>query len=163
MFNVDLNAISYLDSILEDGGEGIMIMHKDGKYLPGSRSVKVSLKIKKELGEMTVNVVNTLEPNKAYEGKEADVWEYKDSEGNLVTKYHALGWKSGVEFEYKGNTVKVTSGISDADAEWLASEDAQELIRNGGLKADVTAMSESIVDGVYSLRHPVLVKLRTDL
>lgn len=160
---VGADAVEFLDEVLDSGQEGIMIMHKDGKYLPGSRSVKVSLKIKKELDEITCKVIGVIEPNRAYEGKEADFWEYKDEEGNLITKYAALGWKSGVEFEYKGNTVKVTSGISDEDAEWLASREARDLIASGQLQADITAMEEFITDGKPSLRHPVILKLRTDL
>lgn len=157
------SAVEFLDEVLNSGGEGIMIMNGEGKYLPGSRSVNVSLKIKKELGEITAKVVSTIDPKVSYEGKEADTWEYKDENGNLVTKYHALGWKAGVVFDYKGNNVRVTSGISDEDAKWLASDDAQEMIERGELYADIAAMSEFVTDGKPSLRHPVILKLRTDL
>lgn len=161
---VDQSAIEYLDKILADGGEGIMIMNKDGKYLPGSRSVSVSLKIKKELGELTLPVIGLLEPKRAYEGREADTWQYK-VDGELVTKYFFNNWVAGVEVDYKGNTVGVVSGITDADAEWLATEEAKEMIKAGDLKADITAMEEfrNTDNDKLSLRHPVLLKLRTDL
>lgn len=159
---VDKGAIEYLDDILADGGEGIMIMNSKGKYLPGSRSVTVSLKIKKELGELTLPVTNILEPKRTYEGGERETWQY-EKDGSLVTKYFYNGWKAGVEVNYKGNTVGVTSGITDADAEWLATDEAQTMIANGELHADVTAMEEFITNDKPSLRHPVLLKLRTDL
>lgn len=162
-FKVKDGALEHLDSILSAGGEGIMIMNPKGKYLPGSRSVTSSLKIKKEMNEITVVVTNTVAPQIAYRGSEGDTWEYKDEEGNNVTKYHALGWKAGIEFDYKGTRVKAVSGTSDEDAKWLATPEAQEMIANGDLRADITAMEELVTDGVPNLRHPVLLKLRTDL
>lgn len=163
-YKVDETAIAHLDKVLADGGEGIMIMNKDGKYLPGSRSVRVSLKIKKELGELTLPVTAVLEPKVKYEGSESDTWQYELG-GQQVTKYHFNGWKAGVEVDYNGNTVGVTSGITDEDAKWLSTPEAQEKIKNGELMAEVTAMEEIQANGSDkpSLRHPVLLKLRTDL
>lgn len=158
---VDENTLEVLDEILENGGEGIMLMNPAGKYLPGSRSVTVSLKIKKELGEITVPVTGIVDPIREYRGDNPH-WEYEE-DGEKVTKYHALGWKAGVEFDYKGTKVKVVSGISDEDAKWLSTEAAANMIKNGELKAEITAMEEVVVEGVPNLRHPVLLKLRTDL
>ena len=161
---VDKGAIEYLDKILADGGEGIMIMNKDGKYLPGSRSVTVSLKIKKELGELTLPVIGVVDPTRSYEGKERDTWQYS-VDGELVTKQFYLGHKAGVIVDYEGNQVKVTSGANDEDRAWLASDEAAEMIADGTLQADVTAMEifKNVDNDKLSLRHPVLLKLRTDL
>ena len=161
---VDEGALEYLDKILADGGEGIMIMNKDGKYLPGSRSVSVSLKIKKELDEMTLPVIGLVDPTVKYEGGEAETWPYS-IDGQLVTKQHYLGHKAGVIVDFNGNEVRITSGANDADREWLASDEAKQMIENGELMADVIAMEifTNEDNDKQSLRHPVLLKLRTDL
>lgn len=161
---VSKEAIEYLDDILADGGEGIMIMNSKGKYLPGSRSVTVSLKIKKELGELTLPVIGVVDPTRSYEGKEASTWPYS-IDGELVTKQYYLGHKAGVIVDYKGNEVKITSGANDEDRAWLATDEAKQMIESGELFCDATAMEifKNVDNDKLSLRHPVLLKLRTDL
>jgi hypothetical protein len=67
-----------LQEILARGDEGIVITHKDGKYEPGKRPSKTTLKIKKEL-KQTIDCFFTgvgSAPTKDYTGKEIETWQY---------------------------------------------------------------------------------------
>mgnify|MGYP002508281222 CR=1 FL=1 len=69
---------SMLQEILARGDEGVVITHKDGKYEPGKRPSKTTLKIKKEL-KQTIDCFFTgvgSAPTKEYTGKEIETWTY---------------------------------------------------------------------------------------
>ena len=171
----------FLQAILAEGGEGIVIHKKDSLYKPGARTAWDSLKVKKIVEELELPIVRFLEPNRSYMGEDADSWKYWmgtytdtgktvfidhapgniDMEHNLkwepVTKPFWMGWKNGVVVDNNGTEVRVTSGLTDEDREWLSTPEAEAL--KNGLVATVTAM-EITEDG--SLRHPRLVRIRTE-
>lgn len=67
-----------LQEILARGDEGIVITHEDGKYEPGKRPSKTTLKIKKEL-KQTIDCFFTgrgSAPTREYTGKEIESWQY---------------------------------------------------------------------------------------
>ena len=67
-----------LQDVLGRGDEGIVITHKDGKYEPGKRPSKTTLKIKKEL-KQTIDCFFTgrgSAPTHEYTGKEIETWQY---------------------------------------------------------------------------------------
>lgn len=69
---------SMLQEILARGDEGIVITREDGKYEPGKRPSKTTLKIKKEL-KQTIDCFFTgvgSAPTKDYTGKEIETWQY---------------------------------------------------------------------------------------
>ena len=111
------------------------------------------------LEELELPVVAAIEPNREYEGKELDNWKYYVND-QPVTKPFYMGWKNGVVVNNGGTLVRVASGLTDADREWLATDEARVLIANNQLFATVSAM-EVTPDG--SLRHPRLIRLRTDM
>jgi len=76
-----------------------------------------------------------------------------------VTKPYYYGWKSGVVVEYKGRTIKMSSGTTDDDGAYLATDAAKKLIEEGSLYAVFTGM-EMTAD---SVRHPNLIRLRDDI
>lgn len=173
----------FLQSVLARGGEGIVIHSLDYLYSPGSRPAWTTLKVKRITTELELKVTALLEPKKHYEGACQEDWKYWigtyqdngetvylphaptniDKEPGLiwepVTKPYYYNWKNGIEVDNNGTKVRVASGLTDADREWLASSDAEELVANGELWAVVSAM-EVTPDG--SLRHPRLLRLRTD-
>ena len=152
------NFENFLADILALGGEGIVIHSKDYFYAPGQRPAWKTLKIKKTTGEIECRVIDTIKPNKLYEGKELDSWEYFIN-GVAVTKPYYYDWKNGVVIVHNGNYIRVTSGLTDEDREWLASDEAWEAIDNNKLYAVVSGM-EITPD---SIRHPRLIRLRTDM
>lgn len=154
----ELNFDDYLANILNQGGEGIVIHSKNYLYSPGKRPAWTTLKVKKTTGDIEVPVVNFIEPNKIYEGTEAATWNYK-IDNELVTKPYYYGWKNGIIINYNGNLVRVTSGLTDADREWLATDEAAKMLINNELFAVVSGM-EITQD---SIRHPRLIRIRTDI
>lgn len=152
------NFENFLADILAMGGEGIVIHSKDYLYAPGQRPAWKTLKIKKTTGEIECPVIDTIEPNMLYEGKELENWEYCIN-GVAVTKPYYYNWKNGVIINHNGNKVRVTSGLTDDDREWLTTNEATAAIENGKLYAVVSGM-EITPD---SIRHPRLVRLRADM
>ena len=170
--------LSWADEIISKGGEGLVIQNKNNPYMPGTRTAWKTLKLKQSLPEMELKVVDVLEPSKYYEGDFPDNWKYWLTEdakliqtedgvtttelGNCqpITKPYFFGWKNGIVVDYNGVNVSVASGLTDADREWLATEEARSAIAAGELYAVVKAMSEN---DKKSLRHPYLVRLRTDM
>ena len=133
---------------------------------------------------MELPVIGTLAPKREYEGQDASVWPYWEvffldsgekelvnkipsettdlndpwTEWTPVTKPYYYGWINGVIVQLPdGNTTSVTSGLTDADREWLATDQAKIEIESGNLFAAVKAMS---FNDKGRLRHPYLVKLR---
>jgi len=151
------NFAEHADEIIVAGGEGIVIQKKSNPYMSGTRTAWATLKMKQSLPHMELKVIGFIEPNKFYEGDFSPIWKYKLEDGTLVTKPYFYGWKVGVIVDYNGVAVRVTSGATDEDMEWLASNEAAEKLAAGEIFAEVKAMSEN---EKASLRHPVLVKLR---
>lgn len=179
--------MEFAEKIWSKGGEGIVIHNFDYKYQPGKRTAWNTLKVKKHLGEIETKVATVSSPTHKYEGTCEQTWPYwavvisKTSgetmmmRGSLtsmspadlfvyeaypVTKFWFYGWAGAINVVYKGKVVSVSSGLTDEDREWLMSNDAIDCIRQGKLTAVISAMEET-ADG--SLRHPVLIRLRTDL
>lgn len=86
-----------LQQILSDGGEGIVILNKNGKYEPGKRPSQTTLKIKKELRD-TIDCFFTGRyslPTKEYTGSEIVTWKYWENtrtgekmEGEFYKNYY---------------------------------------------------------------------------
>ena len=149
----------FADEIISQGGEGVVIQRADYIYEPGKRAAWKTLKLKQRLPEMEFKVVASISATKEYNGKYPESWPYV-IDGECVTKPYYYGWHMGVRFEYNGVMCDASSGLTDADREWLGTEEAQNIISNGELYVTIRAMQEASLGG---LRHPVVVKLRTDM
>ena len=172
----------FLQEILAEGGEGIVIHRKDAKYKPGARTAWDTLKVKKIVEELELPIVDFIKPNKTYCGEDASTWKYwvgtkldgteirslngPDSSDGVVkwepvTKPYWMQWYNGVIVDNNGTEVRVTSGMTDEDREWLATSEAHNLLREENLIAVISAME--IVKDSLSLRHPRLLRIRTDV
>ena len=66
-----------LQSILAEGGEGIVITKKGTCYQPGKRPARQTFKVKKELQEtIDVVILDANPPTRLYNGKEVMTWQY---------------------------------------------------------------------------------------
>ena len=127
-----------LQEILNNGGEGMVIIRDKSLYQPGKRPSKDCQKIKKELHE-TIDCFFTgriTPPTRNYEGKEIETWKYWENlrtnekiEGEFfkdfnegaaiepVTKPYFYGWAGSLEIGVvKGDKVVpigYISGLSD--------------------------------------------------
>lgn len=177
----------FLKEYFKRGGEGVVLMDRNAPYAFGKRPARSSVKIKKQLADFEALIIDTLEPNMEYEGKELETWQYwlervdlmnggpygwEPIVGNYyhnstiaphhymaVTKPYYNGWKNGLRCTYEGREFSVTSGLNDEDRAWLATSEARAAIDAGKLYAVCSAM-ELTPD---SVRHPYLVRLRDDV
>lgn len=170
------------DRIIAKGGEGIVIQRKDNPYLAGTRTAWKTLKLKQKLPIMELKVVDIVKPQRDYKGINPEGWNYWEgmytdtgktvrinhAPGNIdmearlewypITKPYYFDRAVGVIVDYNGVLVSITSGCTDELGDYLMTEEAQNLIKNGLLFAQVKAMMTS-QNG--ALRHPVLVDIRT--
>ena len=173
-----------LQSILADGGEGMVIINENSQYTPGKRSNSTSLKIKKELQE-TIDcvIIGANPPTVDYTGKEPETWPYwfDESTNHFVTdkeyleRHHINVYAAYVD----GATVKpITKNwfYGWAGSLKLGLYDKDKLIHVGDLSgitdevkanwrdyigkvAEITAME---IHDTGGLRHPKLKGWRDD-
>ena len=154
---VGSDAKKLLESVWDDGGEGIILVNKNERYNIGRAKAWHSIKVKRELSEIEAKVIDVVEPTKDYKGEDPH-WAFRDLNGNLITKAYANGWKAGVVVNYEGRIVNITSGLTDEDAEYLSKPETVEVIKAGRLVAVFTGMSLT----ADSVRHPRLIRLRDE-
>lgn len=165
-----------LQSILSNGGEGIVITKKGTCYQPGKRPARQTLKVKKELQEtIDVVVLGANAPTRIYTGKEIESWrlwenlqtnekieglfykEYSDGAPiEPVTKNYWHNWAGsliiGVRKDDKLIPIGSLSGMTE--------EVLENWQKYKGAVAEITAMEVLSTGG---LRHPKFVSWRPDL
>lgn len=166
-----------LQSVLANGGEGIVITKKGTCYQPGKRPARQTLKVKKELQE-TIDCFFTgraMPPTREYAGKEIQTWTFwenlqtgKKINGQLyndyekgapiepVTKPYFHGWAGSLEIgvlkNHKIHPIGYISGLSDeVKANWKEYE--HKIIEIGAMEVLPTG----------GLRHAKLLNFRPDL
>jgi hypothetical protein len=97
-----------IQGLLADGYEGVVITRGDSTYLPGKRTNKDTLKIKKELQE-TIDcvIMGANSPTYLYGGKEPETWMYwfdettgeKFTAEEYLNKYHINPYAAYVDGE----------------------------------------------------------------
>ena len=123
---------SMLQEILARGDEGIVITHKDGKYEPGKRPSKTTLKIKKEL-KQTIDCFFTgrgSAPTREYTGKEIETWQYWE---NIITGELQQG-ELFQFYQQGGNIEPVTKGYFN---KWCGSLEIGVLRHKDGSKCKI--------------------------
>ena len=165
-----------LQIILNTGGEGMVITHKDAIYEPGKRPSKTTLKIKMELRQ-TIDcvVLGANEPTYMYTGKDVDSWEYwfdhalnkplergnHSSEAlhgapiDPVTKAYWNGWAGSIKIGlWKDGRLVQIGSISGVTEEIL--QNWRDYV---GRVCEVTAME---ITPDKALRHPKFLGWRDD-
>ena len=123
---------SMLQEILARGDEGIVITYKDGKYEPGKRPSKTTLKIKKEL-KQTIDCFFTgrgSAPTREYTGKEIETWQYWE---NVITGELQQG-ELFQFYQQGGNIEPVTKGYFN---KWCGSLEIGVLRERAGSKCKI--------------------------
>jgi ATP-dependent DNA ligase len=116
-----------LQEILARGDEGIVITHKDGKYEPGKRPSKTTLKIKKEL-KQTIDCFFTgrgSAPTHEYTGKEIETWQYWEH----VTTHEKLNGEFYRDYQMGKPIMPVTKGWYNG---WYGSLEIAVLRKKAG-------------------------------
>ena len=166
-----------LQDLLAQGYEGMVILHKDGKYEPGKRPSKTTMKVKQEL-KQTIDcfIMGYNAPTKEYSGKSIELWTYwydNIKEENLplgvyyqeymqgrpivpVTKNFYNGWAGSFKLGLVKDGQPIYFGdLSGLTEEVLSNPDAYKgkVVEVGGMQID----KES-----HHIRHPRLISWRTD-
>ena len=167
----------HLQTILANGGEGIVMTKKGTVPQPGKRPARKTLKVKKELAE-NIDCFFTgraTAPTRLYSGKELKTWkywerlrdgakleaelyeDYKNGEAiEPVTKPYFHGWAGSLEIGVMKNGVVVPIGfLSGLSDEIKASPKAYEY-----MCIEVAAMEVLPTGGI---RHGKLKQFRDDL
>lgn len=168
-----------IQDLLADGYEGVVITRGDSHYLPGKRTNRDTLKIKKELQD-TIDcvIIGANPPTKIYDGKEIENWDYWYNEQMNekinkplykeyvdgapvipVTKNWFYGWAGSLKLGlYDGDKLIHIGNLSGITEE--VKENWKDYV---GKVAEVMAMEiMDNVQGGRGIRHPRLLSIRTD-
>ena len=176
-------AWSELGSILNSGGEGMVITRADSKPEPGKRTARKTLKVKLEI-EQTIDAFLDGQyepPTKLYNGKTPETWKYwlNDKTGEKttdnmyknycagepwipITKAYFNGWAAAVSFSVLNDGKPVRIG-------WISGID--ETLRNGIVNesdkwinkvAELTCMELEKSGNFYTMRHGKIKQWRKD-
>lgn len=143
------------------GEEGAVCKRKDAPYEPDKRP-KTCFKLKQAADNIDVVVTRLLDPEYLYSGKETSTWQYKDADGNLITKAAFNHWKNAFAigaYDSNGKLIEfgtVASGISDTMCADMSSNPDKYI----GQVVELNCMS--VDKDRMSLRHPYVVKMRPD-
>lgn len=84
------NKVGFIDEILSRGGEGAVLKHLEGLWLPGKRPMWNQMKVKQEL-EDDVVVMGYLPATRLYTGKNCDSWPFWENNEPVTSHwYHKL-------------------------------------------------------------------------
>lgn len=182
-----------LSRVLAEGGEGMVITHKEATYEPGKRPSKTTLKIKKEL-KQTIDCFFTgvgSAPTKEYTGKEIETWTYWENQMTgekinaemykeyshgcpiiPVTKGYFYGWCGSLEIAVlrskAGSRCKI-GGVIYEDVEvypigWLSGLPDEMKAEPKKFAFKPIEVTAMEYDSFnHSLRHGKMVGWRTDL
>ena len=144
---------------LDGGSEGCVIKLKSGLYLPGKRPVW-NFKVKEQVDSLDFIILDLLDPEKEYTGKELDTWKYYKDDVP-VTKDYYMGWKNALSVgAYKDGKLvyvgRVASGLTDEMKAHMTKEPDLYI----GSVCEIQAMS--IDKERKTFRHPVFLRLRPD-
>ena len=177
-----------IQQLLADEYEGVVITRGDSHYLPGKRTNKDTLKIKKELQE-TIDcvVIGANAPTKIYTGKEPEIWEYWFNEStnekilakDFLEKTHKNIYTAYVEGEtvipvtknwFYGWAGSIKLGLYDngnllhvGDLSGVADEIKENWQDYVGAVFEISCMEiTENQQGGWGFRHPKLLSVRTD-
>lgn len=177
-----------LQNLLADGYEGVVITRGDASYLPGKRTNKDTLKIKKELQE-TIDcvIIGANPPATLYTGKEPETWEFwfDESENCFITAQEYLEKEHTNIYAAYADGAPVKPVTKNRFYGWAGSLklglwDGNKFIHVGDLSGisdemkmnwqdyldkvvEITCMEISEdKDGNKGFRHPKLLRVRDD-
>ena len=170
--------------VIAEGGEGIVITRKDCKYLPGKRTARMTLKMKKEINDTIDAFIdgNYKPATRDYKGKtpldQYSYWEnirtgeisgkckfleYTNGEPwEPVSRLYALGYAGSISFSVMkdGKPIRIgyISGITDEMRKGIV-ENPEKYIHK---VFELSAMEIEHIGESYSLRHGKIEKERLD-
>lgn len=167
------NKCEYLQSVLADGCEGVVLklMHSIGRWSATHPVVNIgetpkrpahsTLKIK-EVNTVDAVIMGVTWPDKEYKGKDPENYEYRDEENNPVNRLWALGMINAFiigAYDDSGKLIEIGTIASGLDDE-IRKDAADDYEKYYNRTVECTVMS--IDKEGKSLRHPRLTRFRDD-
>lgn len=148
----------FLEKVLNQGGEGIVLKYTKSIYVPGKRPINNWIKIKTGI-EDDVVILGFDPPERLYTGKDFETWPYWEN-GEPVTRSYYNGWIGSIAFgkyDDEGQLIFLGSctGITDSMREEFTNNQNEYI----GQVMQIKAM-EYTEDGRY--RHPNFVRIHPD-
>ena len=165
------------------GGEGIVITRKNCAYLPGKRTARMTLKMKKELNDTIDGFIDgSYKPaTREYKGKEIQTWPYWENvktgektceckfeeycDGQVwipVTKAYYNDWASAISISVmkddKPYHICWISGITDILKKEIVEKPEQWKYK----VVELTCMEIEHISNDYTLRHAKILQFRDD-
>ena len=169
----------FLQHVLADGGEGIVITKKGTSYQPGKRPARQTFKVKKELQEtIDVIIMGANPPTRLYNGIQIETWQYWEDvktgeklQGNFykayvdgsmtiepVTKNYWNNWAGSLVIGIRKDNKVIPIGSLSGMTEEVLSNAANYK----GKIAEISGMQ--IMDTAnQGIRHPKFIQWRPDL
>ena len=160
--NYSCNLINQIQKNLSLGEEGMVFRYADSVYMPGKRKPNIMFKVKRATDNIDFVITKILDPEYYYTGKESDTWQYKDSDGKLITKAAYYNWAGAIQvgaYDDVGKLIavgRVASGLTDEMKEDMAKNPDKYI----GQVCEVQAMS--LDKDALTFRHPFFVRMRPD-
>ena len=145
---------------IRNGAEGCVFKLKSGLYVPGKRPT-YNFKVKEQVDNLDFVITGLLKPNREYDGKCVENWEYLDSDGTPVTRDWYYGLPGGISVGCYDNgnlitTGRVSSGLTNELKEQMRDHPSDFM----GAVCEIQAMS--IDKENLSFRHPRFIQMRPD-
>ena len=175
---VSLSKRAYYEYIVAQGGEGVILKHKEGKYF--HKRGREYTKLKKFMTKDCI-IMGFNEPTKEYNGKLPDTWQYWEDE-KPVSKFYAKQWVGNVRFgvivtpkeiqewEKINKTKAVVENINgmvvlevgecsgfDEEQRETFSENPEDFVGR-----TVEILANEMFEKTGKLRHPRFLRLRSD-
>lgn len=173
----------YIASVLESGGEGVVLKRLDGKYEQGKRTARKSIKVKKEIAQtIDCYITGRYKTSRIeYTGKEIEIWpywlnvrtgekfndpklynEYLNGDGVIkpITKGYFYNWAGAIE-------LAVWRDGKETPICWISNitEDVKRDIvidRTSLIKTVVEVQAMQIEEDTKHLRHAKIIGWRKD-
>lgn len=158
--NTYLNLQRIISQVIDNGEEGMVFRYENGLYLPGKRKANIMFKVKEQVDSLDFVILDLLDPEKEYTGKELKTWKYYKDDVP-VTKDYYMGWKNALSVgAYKDGELvyvgRVASGLTDEMKAHMTKEPDLYI----GSVCEIQAMS--IDKERKTFRHPRLISMRFD-
>jgi ATP-dependent DNA ligase len=145
---------------IRNGAEGCVFKLKSGLYVPGKRPA-YNFKVKEQVDNLDFVITGLLKPNRGYDGKCVENWEYLDPDGTPVTRDWYYGLPGGISVGCYDDgklvtTGRVSSGLTNELKEQMRDHSGDFM----GAVCEIQAMS--IDKENLSFRHPRFIQMRPD-
>lgn len=148
----------FMENLLKQGKEGIVLKHTEGIYIPGKRPMNNWMKIKISSTDDVI-ITGFDPPTKHYTGKDYETWPYWE-DGEPVSKHYynkQIGSIRFGKYQHDNQLIDLGSctGIDDAMREKFTNDPDSYI----GKVIEIKFM-EKTADGRY--RHPNFVRVHPD-